>query len=65
MPVVDTLQRTTTAVTIIKSGYKSNVLPSYAEFTVNHRIHNAQSCREVFQIYFKLFFRLKSKSKFF
>lgn len=39
--------RTTTAVTILRSGIKENVLPSYAEFYVNHRIHSLQSCKEV------------------
>lgn len=47
-PNLDAIQRTTTAVTIFKGGVKENVLPSYGEFIVNHRIHNSQSCNEVF-----------------
>ena len=46
-PTTDSLLRTTTAVTIINSGYKDNVLPSYAEFVVNHRIHSLSSCQDV------------------
>ncbi|RMZ96294.1 putative carboxypeptidase PM20D1 [Brachionus plicatilis] len=46
-PTTDSLLRTTTAVTIVRSGVKENVLPSYAEFYVNHRIHSLQSCKEV------------------
>lgn len=45
---MDAIQRTTTAVTIFQSGQKDNVLPAYAEFVVNHRIHSLQSCAEVF-----------------
>ncbi|CAF0724852.1 unnamed protein product [Brachionus calyciflorus] len=48
-PTTDSLLRTTTAVTIIKSGFKENVLPTYAEFVVNHRIHSLQSCKEVLE----------------
>lgn len=48
-PVLDALQRTTTAVTIFNGGVKENVLPAYAEFYVNHRIHNVQSCKEVLE----------------
>lgn len=44
---MDTMQRTTTAITMFNSGIKENVLPSYAEFIINHRVHNAQSCKEV------------------
>ena len=47
---MDTLQRTTTAVTIFKGGYKSNVMPTYAEFVVNHRIHSVQTCQQVLNI---------------
>jgi carboxypeptidase PM20D1 len=46
-PTTDALQRTTSAVTIFQGGVKENVIPSYAEFTVNHRIHSKQSCAEV------------------
>lgn len=44
---MDSLQRTSTAVTIFEAGLKDNVLPSYGQFVVNHRIHSAQSCAEV------------------
>ena len=47
-PVTDALQRTTTAVTVFNGGHKDNVIPSYAEFIVNHRIHSSQSCAEVY-----------------
>jgi carboxypeptidase PM20D1 len=47
------MQRTTTAVTIFNSGMKDNVLPPYAEFVVNHRIHSSQSCDEVFFVIFR------------
>lgn len=46
-PTTDSLLRTTTAVTIINAGFKENVLPSYSEFVVNHRIHSLQSCKDV------------------
>jgi carboxypeptidase PM20D1 len=38
-PVFDALVRTTTAVTIVEGGTKSNVLPIRARAVVNHRIH--------------------------
>ncbi len=43
-PTMDALQRTTTAVTMFHGGIKDNVMPSYGEFIVNHRIHSIQSC---------------------
>ena len=43
----DAIQRTTTAVTIIKGGIKSNVLPSEASAVVNHRIHPADTIETV------------------
>lgn len=46
-PTLDSLQRTTSAVTIFNAGVKDNVLPAYAEFVINHRIHNLQSCGEM------------------
>jgi carboxypeptidase PM20D1 len=48
-PALDAMQRTTTAVTMVSGGVKSNVLPSHAEATVNFRIRpgdTAQSIRE-------------------
>lgn len=44
---MNALQRTTTAVTIFRGGHKDNVMPAYAEFVVNHRIHSLQSCAEI------------------
>ena len=46
-PTTDSLQRTTTAVTMFNGGLKENVMPQYAEFVVNHRIHSSQTCVEV------------------
>ena len=46
-PQLDALQRTTSAFTLFNAGTKENVNPSYAEFTVNHRIHSLQNCKEV------------------
>ncbi len=48
-PPLDAMQRTTTAVTIVKGGVKSNVLPSHVEATVNFRTRpgdTAQIVRE-------------------
>ncbi|XP_060913369.1 N-fatty-acyl-amino acid synthase/hydrolase PM20D1.2-like [Labrus mixtus] len=42
--------RTTTAVTIFKSGVKVNVIPSLAEAYVNFRIHSAQTLQEVLDL---------------
>uniref|UniRef100_A0A3Q3G0C4 Peptidase M20 domain containing 1, tandem duplicate 1 n=1 Tax=Labrus bergylta TaxID=56723 RepID=A0A3Q3G0C4_9LABR len=42
--------RTTTAVTIFKSGVKVNVIPSLAEAYVNLRIHSAQTLQEVLDL---------------
>lgn len=47
-PTTDAIMRTTTSVTIVKGGYKENVVPSYAEFVVNHRIHSLQTCKDVY-----------------
>lgn len=38
-PALDAMQRTTTAVTILESGVKNNVLPQHARAVVNFRIH--------------------------
>lgn len=45
----DALQRTTTAVTIIKSGFKVNVIPGRATAFVNHRIHPTDTLESVLQ----------------
>ena len=38
-PKTATMVRTTTALTVVKAGQKSNILPSAATAIVNHRIH--------------------------
>jgi len=45
----DAVQRTTTAITIMKAGIKENVMPSRAEATVNHRIHPTSNLEEVLE----------------
>lgn len=47
MPSMNAVQRTTTAFTLFKAGTKDNVDPPLASFTINHRIHSAQTCDEV------------------
>jgi carboxypeptidase PM20D1 len=46
-PALDALQRTTTAVTMIEGGVKSNVLPSHVRATVNFRIRPGDSIEQV------------------
>lgn len=41
--------RTTTSVTIVRAGVKDNVVPATATAVVNHRVHPAQSIRDVIQ----------------
>ena len=54
VPALDAMQRTSTAFTVFNSGLKENVNPTYAEITVNHRIHSKQSCQSVnFQLNLK------------
>ena len=43
----DSVQRTTTAVTIVRAGIKNNVVPGYASALINHRLHPADSVEEV------------------
>ena len=43
----DVLLRTSQAVTIFKSGSKSNALPQFAEAVVNYRVSNEQSLQDV------------------
>ena len=45
----DALQRTTTAVTIMNSGFKVNVIPSKATAIVNHRVHPVDNLELVLQ----------------
>ncbi|CAD5125921.1 DgyrCDS14104 [Dimorphilus gyrociliatus] len=46
-PSTDSICRTTTAVTKFKSGIKDNVVSPKAEACVNHRIHPADSVKDV------------------
>jgi carboxypeptidase PM20D1 len=46
-PAAAALIRTTTAVTLVSGGVKSNVLPPAATAVVNHRIHPAESVASV------------------
>ncbi|XP_023243055.1 N-fatty-acyl-amino acid synthase/hydrolase PM20D1-like [Centruroides sculpturatus] len=46
-PHSNSLVRTTTAVTMISGGIKSNVVPGEASAIVNHRVHPADSIEEV------------------
>jgi carboxypeptidase PM20D1 len=48
------LVQTTTAVTIVKGGYKSNVLPPSATALVNHRIHPDETVSSVVSTYHKV-----------
>lgn len=48
-PTTNAFLRTTTAVTIFKSGVKSNVIPTSAKVTVNHRIHPENTVEEVIE----------------
>lgn len=47
VPKLDATQRTTTAVTIMNSGIKSNVLPTKAEAVVNFRIRPGDTAQDV------------------
>lgn len=46
----DAIQRTTTAVTVVEAGVKTNVIPSEAIAYINHRIHPADNAENVAQI---------------
>ena len=43
----DAIQRTTTAVTIIRGGVKNNVIPNMASALINHRVHAADTAQDV------------------
>jgi len=45
----DALQRTTTALTIMKAGFKVNVMPGRATAIINHRIHPSDTLESVLQ----------------
>ncbi|KAF4532034.1 hypothetical protein B566_EDAN015013 [Ephemera danica] len=45
--LLNTIVRTTTALTIINGGEKSNVVPSIATAVVNHRVHPSQTIQEI------------------
>jgi carboxypeptidase PM20D1 len=47
LPVMDAMQRTTTAVTIFQSGVKENVLPTQARAVANFRIHPSDTVESV------------------
>ncbi|TRY64118.1 hypothetical protein TCAL_00447 [Tigriopus californicus] len=46
----DSIQRTTTAVTIFNAGVKENVVPSQAHAVVNHRIHPSDNLEDVLEL---------------
>lgn len=48
-PDTDAVQRTTTAVTIVRGGVKENIVPYEASAIVNHRIHTADSASKVLE----------------
>lgn len=48
-PSTNAFARTTTAVTMIHGGFKTNVLPPSAWAIVNHRIHPTQSVQQVIE----------------
>jgi carboxypeptidase PM20D1 len=49
-PLGNSLVRTTSAPTIIRAGFKDNMLPSEASVVVNQRVHPGQSVDEVLQL---------------
>lgn len=53
-PTLNGLIRTTTAVTLIQGGTKENVLPDSASAIINHRLHQAQTIKEVMEFDRKL-----------
>ena len=44
---LDAVQRTTTAVTVVRAGFKDNVVPGEAEAIVNHRIHPTETIEDI------------------
>lgn len=46
----DSIQRTTTAVTIFDAGVKENVVPAQAHAVVNHRIHPSDNVEDVLAV---------------
>ncbi|XP_029428786.1 N-fatty-acyl-amino acid synthase/hydrolase PM20D1-like [Rhinatrema bivittatum] len=49
-PSTSALVRTTTALTLFHAGVKANVIPPFANATVNFRIHPAQTVEEVLEL---------------
>ena len=45
----DAMQRTTTAVTVVRAGLKENIVPGEATAVINHRIHTADNIETVLQ----------------
>ena len=44
---LDAVQRTTTAVTVVRAGFKDNVVPGEASAIVNHRIHPSETLVDI------------------
>lgn len=53
-PTLNALIRSTTAVTMIEGGTKENVLPDSASAIINHRLHQAQTIKEIIEFDKKL-----------
>lgn len=53
-PTLNALIRSTTAITLIEGGTKENVLPDAASAIINHRIHQAQTIKEIIEFDRKL-----------
>lgn len=49
-PGLNSLIRTSTAVTVIRGGTKENVLPDSAEAYINHRVHPLQTIEEIIEM---------------
>ena len=47
--VTDAMQRTTTAVTVVRGGLKENIIPGEATAVINHRIHPADTMEDVLE----------------
>lgn len=45
--VTDAMQRTTTAVTVVRAGLKENIIPGEATAVINHRVHPADTLEDV------------------
>ncbi|XP_077977194.1 N-fatty-acyl-amino acid synthase/hydrolase PM20D1-like [Glandiceps talaboti] len=63
IPSNNAMIRTTTAVTKIHGGFKDNVIPPVATATINHRIHPAQSVKEVLAHDYQVLNEVMSREK--